>query len=92
MIIHKIKSGLKIPGHIIPFGILLGVPNFMSIHYLMKAIGQGWDASLMFPINNVGIIAISMLGALFIFKEKANKYKLMGVALAISAVLLIALS
>ena len=92
MIIHKIKSGLKIPWHIIPFGILLGVPNFMSIHYLMKAIGQGWDASLMFPINNVGIIAISMLGALLIFKEKANKYKLMGVALAISAVLLIALS
>jgi multidrug transporter EmrE-like cation transporter len=33
-----------------------------------------------------------MLGALIIFKEKANKYKLMGVALAISAVLLIALS
>jgi multidrug transporter EmrE-like cation transporter len=64
----------------------------MSIHYLMKAIGQGWDASLMFPINNVGIIAISMLGALLIFKEKANKYKLMGITLAISAVLLIALS
>jgi drug/metabolite transporter (DMT)-like permease len=91
MIIHKIKNGLKIPWHIIPYGILLGVPNFMSIHYLMKAIGQGWDASLMFPINNVGIIAISMLGALLIFKEKANKFKLMGIALAISAVLLIAL-
>jgi multidrug transporter EmrE-like cation transporter len=45
----------------------------------------------MFPINNVGIIAISMVGALLIFKEKANKFKLMGIALAISAVLLIAL-
>jgi uncharacterized membrane protein len=92
MIFHKIKNGLKIPWHILPFGITLGISNFMSIHYLMKAIGQGWDASLMFPINNVGIIAISMLGALLIFKEKANQYKLMGVALAISAVLLIALS
>ena len=92
MIIQKIKNAVRIPWHIIPYGILLGIPNFMSIHYLMKAIGQGWDASLMFPINNVGIIAISMLGALLIFKEKANKYKLMGVTLAISAVLLIALS
>lgn len=92
MIIQKIKYGRKIPWHILPFGVLLGVPNFMSIHYLMKAIGQGWDASLMFPINNVAIIAISMLGALIIFKEKANKYKLMGITLAISAVLLIALS
>jgi drug/metabolite transporter (DMT)-like permease len=91
MIIQKIKNAERIPLHIIPYGILLGVPNFMSIHYLMKAIGQGWDASLMFPINNVGIIAISMLGALLIFKEKANKFKLMGIALAISAVLLIAL-
>ena len=91
MIIQKIKNAERIPLHIIPYGILLGVPNFMSIHYLMKAIGQGWDASLMFPINNVGIIAISMVGALLIFKEKANKFKLMGIALAISAVLLIAL-
>lgn len=92
MTIQKIKYEKKIPWHIVPFGVLLGVPNFMSIHYLMKAIGQGWDASLMFPINNVAIIAISMLGALLIFKEKANKYKFMGVTLAISAVLLIALS
>ena len=92
MIIQKIKNAERIPLHILPYGIILGIPNFMSIHYLMKAIGQGWDASLMFPINNVGIIAISMLGALLIFKEKANKYKLMGVTLAISAVLLIALS
>lgn len=92
MIIQKIKYGKKIPWHIVPFGVLLGVPNFMSIHYLMKAIAQGWDASLMFPINNVAIIAISMLGALLIFKEKANKYKFMGVTMAISAVLLIALS
>lgn len=92
MIIQKIKNADTIPWHIVPYGIILGIPNFMSIHYLMKAIGQGWDASLMFPINNVGIIAISMLGALLIFKEKANKYKLMGVTLAISAVLLIALS
>jgi drug/metabolite transporter (DMT)-like permease len=92
MIIQKIKNAVSIPWHILPYGILLGIPNFMSIHYLMKAIGQGWDASLMFPINNVGIIAISMLGALLIFKEKADKYKLMGVTLAISAVLIIALS
>ena len=92
MVIQKIKNAVRIPWHIIPYGIVLGIPNFMSIHYLMKAIGQGWDASLMFPINNVGIIAISMLGALLIFKEKADKYKLMGITLAISAVLLIALS
>lgn len=82
----------NIPKHILPFGILLGIPNFMSIYYLMKAIGQGWDASLMFPINNVGIIGLSMLGALLIFKESANKYKYMGIGLAIGAVLLITLS
>jgi drug/metabolite transporter (DMT)-like permease len=92
MTFQKIKNAVRIPWHIVPYGILLGITNFMSIHYLMKAISQGWDASLMFPINNVGIIAISMLGALLIFKEKANKYKLMGVTLAIAAVLLIALS
>lgn len=92
ILFNYMRTKIKIPLHILPFGILLGIPNFMSIFYLMKAIGQGWDASIMFPINNVGIIGLSMIGALLIFKEKANKYKYIGVGLAISAVLLITLS
>ncbi|MEY3320987.1 MAG: hypothetical protein RLZZ417_570 [Bacteroidota bacterium] len=90
--ISYFRENNNIPKHILPFGILLGIPNFMSIYYLMKAIGQGWDASLMFPINNVGIIGLSMLGALLIFKESANKYKYIGIGLAIGAVVLITLS
>jgi drug/metabolite transporter (DMT)-like permease len=87
-----LKNRRKIRFQMIPFGILLGILNFMSIHFLMKAIGAGWDAGIMFPINNVGIIGISMLGALFIFKEKAGKFKFIGIAMAITAVLLITLS
>lgn len=91
LLISRFKEKEKIPMHIFPYGILLGTLNFSSIHFLMKAISQGWEASVMFPINNVGIIAISMIGALLLFKEPTNKYKYLGVALAISAVLMITL-
>jgi drug/metabolite transporter (DMT)-like permease len=91
-LIHQRKQETVFPLHIFPLGILLGVPNFMSIYYLMKTISQGWDASLIFPVNNVGIISFSMLGALIIFKETTNKFKIAGIGLAIAAVLLITLS
>lgn len=92
LLFEKLKFNRIIAIHILPYGILLGILNFLSIHFLMKAIGQGWDASLMFPINNVGIIGLSMLGALLIFKEKASKFKFIGISMAITAVFLITLS
>ena len=37
----------------------------------MKALGAGWEGSVVFPINNVGIIALSaIIGGFLIFKEK----------------------
>ncbi len=73
-------------------GIALGIPNFGSMYFLVKTFTQGWEGSVVFPINNVGIIALSSLIAFAFLKEKITLYKLIGVILAGVSIAVIALS
>lgn len=70
-------------------GILLGIPNFFTIYLLLKALEIGWDGSVLFPLNNVGTLALTALVGLFLFKEKLSRYNYWGMFIAIIAVILI---
>ena len=70
-------------------GIGLGIPNFFSIYLLMEVIASGWDASVVFPINNVGILSCSAILGFIIFKERITRNKAIGLIMAIIAILLI---
>lgn len=73
-------------------GILLGIPNYFSIYFLLKSLGAGWEGSVVFPINNVAIIALStIIGGFLIFKEKYSKWNILGIVLSILSIILIAL-
>jgi len=71
-------------------GVGLGVPNLFSIYLLVLVLSQGLDGSVVFPINNVGILAISAVLGIVIFGEKMGQTKLSGLAMAIAAIILIA--
>lgn len=71
-------------------GIGLGIPNFFSIYLLLLVLGQGMDASVVFPINNVGILALSAVFGVILFKEKIGMFKAAGLGLAITAIILVA--
>lgn len=73
-------------------GIVLGVPNYLSIYFMMKTLGTGWEGSTFFPINNVAIITLSALFAYLLFKEKLTPLNIFGVALGILSILLIAMA
>lgn len=77
--------------HNITAGILLGVPNFFSIYFLLKAVGIGWEGSVVFPVNNVATIAVSTLVAIWIFKESLTKLNWLGVLFALTSIILIML-
>lgn len=66
-------------------GIALGVPNFGSIYFLLRVLDQGWEGSLAFPLNNVGVILFSTLVAVFFFRERLTPLKRWGIVLAIAA-------
>ena len=70
-------------------GIILGVPNFLTIYLLVVLVERGWDGSVLFPINNIGIVLIASLAGAIIFNEKLNKFKLIGLGLALASIVLI---
>ena len=70
-------------------GITLGIPNFFTIYLLVRALETGWEGSVLFPINNVAVLALTTLIGLYFFKEHLNKYNIAGLLLALIAVVLI---
>lgn len=71
-------------------GIMLGLPNYFSIYFLFQALNVPiWEDSFIFPVNNIGIVVLSTVLAVVIFKEKLNKYNLIGLALAVISILVL---
>ena len=73
-------------------GIALGIPNFGSIYFLLKAIDTDWDSSVVMPVNSVGVIVLSSIVAILFFKEKLSKLNLFGILLAVIAIILMTIS
>ncbi len=75
------------------FGLVLGIPNYFSIYILLKALeGSGLESSIVFPINNMGVVLVSTLISLIWFGEKLSIKNYIGLAISILAISLIAFS
>ena len=70
-------------------GIVLGVPNYYSMEFLLKAFKTDIESSTLFTINNVGIVILTTVFALFFFKEKLIKKNWVGIVLAVVSILLV---
>ena len=73
-------------------GVILGVPNFFTIYLLVYLISKGWDGSVLFPINSVGMLALTVVVGLILFGEKIDLKKGLGLVFSIVAIILISSS
>ena len=74
-------------------GVVLGIPNYYSIVFLIKALQtKGFESSTLFTINNVSIVIVSTLVGLLLFKEKFSVKNKIGILLAIVGIVLVALA
>jgi drug/metabolite transporter (DMT)-like permease len=74
-------------------GLALGIPNFFSIFFLVKALRSDlFDSSGIFTVNNVAIVTLSTLFGIIVFKEKLNLRNWLGIFLALISILLISLT
>lgn len=74
------------------WGISLGLSNYGSLYFLIKALnfknqtGGTLDGSIVFGINNLGVIALSVFIGLIVFKEKFLKINWVGIILSFIAI------
>lgn len=71
-------------------GIYLGIPNYFSLYFVLKALTAFENnGAVFFPIYNVGIIMLSSFTAMIIFKEKLSKINFLGLGLSVLALFLL---
>lgn len=74
-------------------GIVLGIPNYFSIIFLIKALQtEGFESSTLFTINNVAVVIVSTLVGLFLFKEHFSTKNKIGVCMAIIGIILVTIA
>ena len=78
------------------WGFCLGTVNFGSIYFLIRTLdyqestGSGPDSSVVFGINNIGILALSVLLGLILFRERLSLLNIVGILTCILATVLLA--
>jgi drug/metabolite transporter (DMT)-like permease len=75
-------------------GLALGIPNYFSIYFLFKClehlnIDYQIESGRILTINNILIVIASLIIGLIAFKEKLNKFNVLGIILALVAIYLI---
>jgi drug/metabolite transporter (DMT)-like permease len=74
-------------------GIILGIPNYFSLLFLLKALAiEGLESSVLIPVNNMSIVALTALVGISIFKEKLSSVNLIGLACCFGACAMILVS
>jgi drug/metabolite transporter (DMT)-like permease len=77
-------------------GICLGIPNYFSIYFLVKALKSMQNeyemtSSNLFMINNLTIVICSVFLGIIFFKERLNKYNIFGICLSLLALIFISI-
>lgn len=93
MLFQVIKGKERLEPKSVLWGFLLGLPNYFSMYFLGKTLEAfSGDQTYIFPINNIGIVALSTLIAYLAFAEKLNKQNKLGLLMALLAIVLISLN
>lgn len=93
LVVQKIKGVLFLEYKNIIAGVVLGIPNYFSIYFLVKALRSNLlDSSGIFTINNVAIVIISTLLGIVFFKEQLSLKNWIGIILAVISIALVSLA
>ena len=71
-------------------GTILGVANFGSLYFFIMALNNSKiDSSIVFGLNNLGIVLFALLFGLVLFHEKFSKINFAGIIIAVSSILIL---
>jgi drug/metabolite transporter (DMT)-like permease len=86
----SIKKRQKIEFKNILGGFIFGLPNFASLIFFFNALeSSGFAASQVFPVVSMGVVVVSALIGLILFKEKLSTMNWIGLGFAVLSIYLI---
>ncbi|MEM7548945.1 MAG: hypothetical protein AAF363_04690 [Bacteroidota bacterium] len=86
LLIRRKKVGIRS----VIAGIILGIPNYFSIYFLLKALSSFENnGAVLYPFLNIGIILTSALFSVILFKERLSGINKLGLLFAVIAIILI---
>lgn len=93
LIVQAAMGKLRLTGKNLVGGIILGIPNYFSIYFLVMALrSEGFESSVVFTINNVAIVLFSTILGILFFKERLITKNWIGIFIAIISILMVASS
>ena len=88
LIFKNKKSKIRMKNVI--WGIILGIPNYITLLFFIKSLkSEMFASSEIFPIINIGVIILCSFSSIIIFKEKVTIYNWIGVSLGILSIFVI---
>ncbi len=76
--------------HLLGTGILLGTANLGSLYFFIRTLNTGiLDSSLIFTINNLGILILTVLTGVLFFRERLNRMNRIGFFLSLVSLYII---
>lgn len=74
-------------------GMALGIPNFFSVYFLLRALQfKGLNSASIFTLNNVSIVMLTTLLGILLFREPMSARNWTGIALAVLSIAIISFS
>jgi len=93
LIHHLFTSERKIRTNAWVGGLGLGLVNFAALYFILRSLAiPAWESSVVFPINNFGIIAGSTLLAVFALGERINTRGWIAFATASASIVILYIS
>lgn len=87
LLISYVSKREKIPIKGLLWGSILGIVNYFSVYFLIKCFEvPGTQSGIVFALLNISVVLFSSLIARLLFKEKLSIKNLIGIALAVIAI------
>ena len=90
LVVLAIRGKLKFSGRNILGGIVLGLPNYFSLYFLVKMLeAKAFQSATLFTIHNIAIVIVSTFVSILFFKEQISMRNAFGIGLALFALFLV---
>jgi drug/metabolite transporter (DMT)-like permease len=71
-------------------GVLLGAVNYIAVYALIKMLAlAGWQSSQLYPVYSVGVVGVSTLLAMILFRERLSRMRAVGLFVGLISVALL---